>query len=236
MDNLELKTITDRVGVRITSPSIGNGNGIDTVRVQRGERVILKCVSSGVMRSWLGPNGSNFTNEQAVIYFSNFLKNPKLNMSKYSVQAKNGNYDLTILNFQTVNTGLYICRCFNDHDNGTFNETRYTVSLLDEVVTISRIGYGRGRKLGNAPVIQINVKETSSQLPANQRHSKPNSKLTITLVVVFLLVILMAILGLIARRKWGTLGRGMKFFVVSFRGDAERIILAEDTRVLLVVQ
>lgn len=44
-------------------------------------------------------------------------------------------------------------------------------------------------------------------VPANQRHSKPNSELTITLVVVFLLVISMAILGLIARRKWGTLSK-----------------------------
>lgn len=44
-------------------------------------------------------------------------------------------------------------------------------------------------------------------VPANQRHSKPNAELTITLVVVFLLEISMAILGLIARKKWGTLGK-----------------------------
>ncbi|CAC5420520.1 unnamed protein product [Mytilus coruscus] len=142
---------------------IGNGNGIVAVRVQRGERVILKCLSSGVMRSWLGPDFSNLTNEQALIYFSNYLKNPKLSMSKYSVQAKNGNYDLTIFNFQKVDTGFYSCRCFNDHDNGTFNETKYNVSLLDEGVETSTIGYERRRDLGHVPGIQVNVKETSSQ-------------------------------------------------------------------------
>lgn len=47
----------------------------------------------------------------------------------------------------------------------------------------------------------------SIEVPANQRHLKPNSELTITMVVVFLLVISIAILGLIVRRKWGTLGK-----------------------------
>ncbi|CAG2239653.1 unnamed protein product [Mytilus edulis] len=195
---------------------IGNGNYIGTVRVQRGKRVILKCVSSGVMRSWLGPDFSNLKNEQTLLFFSNHLKNPKLSMSKYSVQARHGNYDLIISNFQEDDTGLYICRCFNDHDNGTFKETKYTVTLVDEGVESTTIGYERRTDLGNAPGIQVKVKETSSQfekvyisivVPANQRHSKPNSELTITLVVVFLLVISMAILGLIARRKWGTLSK-----------------------------
>lgn len=117
---------------------ICNGNDIVTVRVQRGKRVILKCVSSGVMRSWLGPGFSNLTNEQTLLYFSNHLKNPKLSMSKYSVQARHGNYDLIISNFQEDDTGLYICRCFNDHDNGTFNETKYTVTLLGTYTSSNR--------------------------------------------------------------------------------------------------
>lgn len=44
-------------------------------------------------------------------------------------------------------------------------------------------------------------------VPAKQRHPKPYSNLTISLIVVFLLVISLALLGFIARRKWGTLGK-----------------------------
>ncbi|CAC5420527.1 unnamed protein product [Mytilus coruscus] len=175
-------------------------NDIVAVRVRRGERIFLKCSSSGTKKTWLGPDFNNSAHGKGLVHFSNYLKHPKLNLTKYFVHEEY--YGLNIFNFQKGDTGFYRCRFLN---NGTFYETKYYVSLLDEGVETSTSEYERRRDLGDALGIQVNVKETSSQLPANQRHSKPNSKLTITLIVVFLLGILLTIPGIIVRRKWGPL-------------------------------
>ncbi|VDI23655.1 Hypothetical predicted protein [Mytilus galloprovincialis] len=165
----------------------------------RGEKVILRCSSSGTEKSWFGPDLNDSAHESTLMYFSNHLKNPKLNLFNYFVQANEGNYDLTIFSFQKGDIGLYRCKFLN---NRTFDETKYNVSLLDDVVETSK-DYEDRKNLENTPGIQVNVKETSSQL--SPRLSKPDSTLTITFIVVFLLVISLKIIGVAAQRKWGYL-------------------------------
>ncbi|XP_071149005.1 uncharacterized protein [Mytilus edulis] len=197
-------------------------NDIVPIMAHRGEKVVLRCSSSGTEKSWFGPDLNDSAHESTLMYFSNHLKNPKLNLFNYFVQANEGNYDLTIFSFQKGDIGLYRCKFLN---NRTFDETKYNVSLLDDVVETSK-DYEDRKNLENTPGIQVNVKETSSQL--SPRLSKPDSTLTITFIVVFLLVISLKIIGVAAQRKWGYLGKRMNSLVVSFRKDAERITLADD--------
>ncbi|CAG2197453.1 unnamed protein product [Mytilus edulis] len=107
-------------------------NDIVTVRVTKGERVVLKCCGSGDVRTWLGPDINNATTGNEV-YFLNNDKNPKLNQSNHILQINDRNYDLIILNFQNENTGFYVCRFLN---NGGFHETKFNVSLKDTSLSI----------------------------------------------------------------------------------------------------
>ncbi|XP_052079927.1 uncharacterized protein LOC127718068 [Mytilus californianus] len=115
-------------------------NDIVPVSVQKGEKVVLKCCGSEDEWTWLGPDTNNIS-QIHVVYFSNNLKNPKLNQSKYLVEKNDRNYDLIILNFQNENTGVYVCRFLN---NGAFHETKFNVSLKDTSPS-STIIYGEGR-------------------------------------------------------------------------------------------
>lgn len=108
-------------------------NDIVPIRAQRGAKVVLRCTSSGTEKTWFGPDLNDSAHEKSLMYFSNHLKNPNLNLSNYFVQANEGKYDLTIFNFQKVDIGIYRCRF---HNNRTFDETKYNVSLLG-MLTIS---------------------------------------------------------------------------------------------------
>ncbi|CAC5420528.1 unnamed protein product [Mytilus coruscus] len=135
-------------------------NDIVPVRVQKGEKVILKCCGSGNARTWLGPDVNNETKE-TVLYFSNNLKNPKLNQSNYFVQKNDRNYDLIIFNFQNENTGFYVCRFSN---NGGFHETKFNVSLID-MSSSSTTMYSKERKTDTSSDWETNATQIKEDNP-----------------------------------------------------------------------
>lgn len=104
----------------------GIGNETIKMNVQKGESVVLKCSNYEGVMSWLGPDVNN-VGQRVKIYFSKSHKNPKLNLTEYSLQETKGSYDLIIANFLEKNAGSYICSFTKD---GSFRETKYHVSLL----------------------------------------------------------------------------------------------------------
>lgn len=102
-----------------------------TVRVQKGERVDLKCCCHGTKQTWIGPSQNKTENSIKPLYFSNNKRNPKINLSKYDVQEHEGGYDLIISNFQQEDTGTYICR----YDIlELYHETKYDVFLVSKYI------------------------------------------------------------------------------------------------------
>lgn len=109
----------------------GMSNKTVTMRVQKGERVDLKCCCHGTKWLWIGPSQNKKDNFIKQLYFSNNKRNPKINLSKYVVQEDEGGYDLIISNFQQEDTGTYICRY---EISNLYHETKYDVSLLSKYI------------------------------------------------------------------------------------------------------
>ncbi|VDI52791.1 Hypothetical predicted protein [Mytilus galloprovincialis] len=139
----------------VFSSITGIGNETIMVKVLKGKTVVLKCSSSAGVSTWLGPDA-----EQGIdVYFLNNDKNPKLNITNFSLQKNDGGYDLTIVNFLEDYAGCYICRYKND---GWFSETKYDVSLIELLPRTTVILDERGKTLpdnatvyATSPILQL---------------------------------------------------------------------------------
>ncbi|XP_071149913.1 uncharacterized protein [Mytilus edulis] len=218
-----LAVIVITVQIKIVS---GIGNKTIKMSVQKGDSVVLKCSNYEGVMSWLGPDVNN-VGQRGKLFFSNNHKNPKLNLTEYSLQENEGSYDLIIANFLEKNAGSYICSFTKD---GSFRETKYHVSLLDkekgnETTTISYTD----QTDWNISSITMPLQTTNCQFPKSKQGNRAqNSVMLLVLIPLVLIAGSFTIIGILAKVKRITIGEMLSFFLLSCRRDTERNTATDD--------